>query len=731
MFTKAWCGTLLLLSLSGNMIGDVPAEPGKDDIQDAKLRQLNIDLTEKLGKSLVNVNYYFTLDKNYKVPEYSVKYLCPNCNNYHHQSIDSLIEDERPMRVPGYMVSEDEIISSDINVIPEWFKTIEVEFNGKKATAEIIAYYPGHQSVRLKLSQPLPGIRPLQFKNDLSGKRFIFYRAEEKAVGFTITRPFSFSAIQHLQGTGEDWVSTIPNSLIVNADGQTETLYMTKMQRLSDGKPLLPDKWPSETVAQRNAAINQLNEFIRTNCYPVTIRLAQSSSNKNKMMGGYGEEEVNEINTLGLKLQSGELLVIANMNARQTARLDSVEIKVGENKVKGKFIGSLKYFGGIIIKPENDIPDKGIELYPSSPVKLFQEFAWTAIMKNADGKLSLKIVPTRIDEFGDGFMGIINPIMEQRDKDSFLFDRQMRLVALPLGKRTITEERYNNNEETTAANFIADLLKDRAKNFDANNIPRSGNERNQLAWLGIYFQSMNKELLKANKISNMFNDGETGLMVSKVFPDSPAAAMNLKVGDVILFLTPENSARRIKIKDYEFRESQMEAFPWNRYDEIPEEYFDQIPMPWESLENSLNQALTQIGIGQKMVIGVVSGGKQEIKTFTIEKAPPRFEDTPKYINKEIGITTCDLTPEVRQYFQMKPQDPGIMVSKVRPGSRASIAGIKPYEIIVRINGTPLKSAEELKVGDKKEIQLEVKRMGITRIVKINLDAPGPASVFAK
>jgi len=87
------------------------------------------------------------------------------------------------------------------------------------------------------------------------------------------------------------------------------------------------------------------------------------------------------------------------------------------------------------------------------------------------------------------------------------------------------------------------------------------------------------------------------------------------------------------------------------------------------------------------------------------------------------VTVRDLTYEVRRYFQREATDPGVIVSKIEPGSRASVAGVRPYEIITHVNDKPVMTAKdfELLTKDQKELRLSVKRMLRGRVIKLSLD----------
>jgi len=81
----------------------------------------------------------------------------------------------------------------------------------------------------------------------------------------------------------------------------------------------------------------------------------------------------------------------------------------------------------------------------------------------------------------------------------------------------------------------------------------------------------------------------------------------------------------------------------------------------------------------------------------------------------LGVGLTDLTPELRAHFGV-PEDSGVMVSKVEPGSPADKAGVRVGDILTRIDGNALKSSWSLmgkvrQLDDGQQIPLEVWRNG--------------------
>ena len=81
----------------------------------------------------------------------------------------------------------------------------------------------------------------------------------------------------------------------------------------------------------------------------------------------------------------------------------------------------------------------------------------------------------------------------------------------------------------------------------------------------------------------------------------------------------------------------------------------------------------------------------------------------------LGVSLTELTPELRTHFGV-PEETGVMVSKVEPGSPAEKAGLKVGDVLTRIDGNAVKSSWDVsekvrKLDEGQQIPLEVWRNG--------------------
>ncbi len=108
---------------------------------------------------------------------------------------------------------------------------------------------------------------------------------------------------------------------------------------------------------------------------------------------------------------------------------------------------------------------------------------------------------------------------------------------------------------------------------------------------------------------------------------------------------------------------------------------------------------------KKKIVIVDKDGKQKV-----------YEgDGPMMRRGYLGVALMDITPELRTHFGV-PEEAGVMVSRVEPGSPAEKAGVKVGDILTRIDGNSVKSSWDLsgkvrEMSDGEQLPLEVWRNG--------------------
>ena len=169
-------------------------------------------------------------------------------------------------------------------------------------------------------------------------------------------------------------------------------------------------------------------------------------------------------------------------------------------------------------------------------------------------------------------------------------------------------------------------------------------------YLGISIQELTPDIKKSFKYS-----GE-GALVAEVMPESPAEKAGIKAGDIIV------------------------DFRGQKIDNIPE--FKKLigeTMPGEKAE----MTIFRDGKTSKMSAEVI-----ELKEETPAPRPGVEKPT------RFGIQAQDLNPQIRQQLGVPNSLEGVVVAAVEPDSRADASGIKPGDVILRVNQTLIKNSGE-------------------------------------
>jgi serine protease Do len=175
-------------------------------------------------------------------------------------------------------------------------------------------------------------------------------------------------------------------------------------------------------------------------------------------------------------------------------------------------------------------------------------------------------------------------------------------------------------------------------------------------------------------------EGQTGVMVRDVDPDSPAGKAGLRGGDRIV------SAGDRPVQSFQ----------------------------------DLRDAVAGHKPGDKLPLKVMREGKEETLNVTLGSEPARetrsFE-APDQGQRGgaayLGVFTQPLNPDLREHLNVKA-DKGAFVARVLPGSPAAKAGLTEQDVITRFNDTPVNGPQDLrqaveKAGVGKDVTLKVMR----------------------
>lgn len=205
----------------------------------------------------------------------------------------------------------------------------------------------------------------------------------------------------------------------------------------------------------------------------------------------------------------------------------------------------------------------------------------------------------------------------------------------------------------------------------------------QRGWLGISMQALDPEVAAFWDM-----DVPGGIVVSDVIPHSPAEKAGLLAGDFII----QVDGSPIEIKD----EANLSVF---------------------------QKMISELGTGADMHLTVARPGDGRVDTIQVQvhlgDLPTSPNDAPRYEDKNFDLTIRDL---VFVDFNVRNLDPdeisGVVVDKQESGGWAAVGGLRPGDIIMKINDGMVTSVDEGKkiLGD---IEREKKAEAVFMVWRFN------------
>jgi serine protease Do len=673
---------------------------------------------QKLSQSVVQVAYWLKYDQGESPYSNGATYTCNRCGSLHDVFDENFLKEDRPFEVVGFVVSDSRVVTLDYMIHPRFVKKIEIRFGNQTVPAEIDAYAVDQRSWVLSPKKDLKGIQPLKFERSTQPQQFVFNYQNVNGSWISELNPFTPST---LYKDGHPMVETPESSLIVTRAGDPIALSMNAEGSPTSWKQPFPE-WKLISAKDYSKHLEGIEASTQKTLLRVSLHFRNPKKNSQTERADYNleEEALKERNVVGLLLKDDQILVLEELQPNITSYLDRITVYTSDGKEqKAVFQKSLVDYGAFTARLEE--PLKGTLVFADKDLSDFKnKLLWSAEVKVKGDQIESHIYHQRVYRFQPRWKNQVYPQIAESCQSSFLFDEEDRLVALPVSRRrkVSSSNPYERDIKATLtpAVYVKEAI-DRQE-FDPKNAPMSEENESRLAWLGVELQGLNEELARANHVSSYCNNGENGAIVTHVYSDSPAEKAGVKVGWVLLRIHVENEPMPINVKLMDRDEF---VFPWDKLDQIPEQYYNRIPLPWSSVKNSVTDSLTSLGFGTKFKVELFHDDKLEMKEFEVVAGPHHYNSAPRYKSKSLGITVRDMTYEVRRYFQRSEKDPGVIISEVEPGSKASVSGIKPYEIITHVNDIPISNAkdfEKIAEQEKGDLRLSIKQMSKGKLIRI-------------
>jgi Do/DeqQ family serine protease len=202
------------------------------------------------------------------------------------------------------------------------------------------------------------------------------------------------------------------------------------------------------------------------------------------------------------------------------------------------------------------------------------------------------------------------------------------------------------------------------------------------SWIGVGIQDLTPELAKSMGVKV-----DHGVVVNKIYPNSPAQKYGLKEGDIIIKCNNESI----------------------------------------SSASDLQKVVISSKVGSEIRLTVIRDGKEIILKVITEKMPDDDTSTKGSLqelkDERLGVTVRNLSQEDLENFNHKN---GVIVVDVKNGSLAEIVGLAEGDLIISINKRPIRNVKEyssvLKSFAKGAIiNLMVEREGDTFYIAVRLN----------
>jgi len=202
-------------------------------------------------------------------------------------------------------------------------------------------------------------------------------------------------------------------------------------------------------------------------------------------------------------------------------------------------------------------------------------------------------------------------------------------------------------------------------------------------WLGVGIQDLTPELAEYYKVRD-----KKGVLITHVFEGDPADKGGINVKDIIIKIDGKSV----------------------------------------STARELSRTIAGIVVGKKTAILLIRNGKEKTVYIKIAKR----QDDKSLVKKEtessdeLGLMASELTSETARQLGYDENEKGVIITKVKPGSKGEHAGIRQGDLIKEINRRPvstlndyIKKMQKIKKGETIHLLIKRSRIGfiVIKIIK--------------
>jgi hypothetical protein len=377
------------------------------------------------------------------------------------------------------------------------------------------------------------------------------------------------------------------------------------------------------------------------------------------------------------------------------------------------------------------------DLYAGEGVRAMKPFVFCTV-RRVLGRTDAFAKAVRYIGLEKGYKDRLRPAVELVPPGSLLYDLGGGLVGLCIRERRerelsgLTRRRriYMRADELKNLLPFARLkaaLQAPAKHSLPTWRPMTAEEAKRLVWLGVEFDPITRDLAKRLRVEEPTCSGAVGLMVSTVYPGSPAARLGIEPRDILLHLEVKGMGDPLALAS---AGAASGGSMFGRMMGMGGAMGDEgAARTWKPRANVLTMLLTDAGPGHDAEITYYSHRRKKTFKggFRLAYGPADYDSAEKHKDERLGLWLKPLTYEVRRALAMGPRDPGVIICKVEEGSPARLARLQPYTVVTHVDNQPVTSTAEfaevvsqLRKAKKDKVKLQVSVMGKSRFADLKL-----------
>lgn len=380
---------------------------------------------------------------------------------------------------------------------------------------------------------------------------------------------------------------------------------------------------------------------------------------------GSGEIEKRDGTALGLVVSPGGLVMTHGHMQIDNTRPVSISFSVGTGEQEKKYPATL-------LRKPDDVNVCFLQLQSDTPLHLpFVQFAAGRKLALGEPVLLFGVFSQSLDYTPGLAVRRIGAILE-KPRLTYCLDEPLRFgfVSAPV-LNTRGEAVGVAGFDLSASEggdlyvrsghplvYQADLFKDYIEH------PLGESDVRQQAddsWIGVFTQPLSDDFAEYWGL-----DKDGGVVINTVVPGSPAEVAGCKPGDVVVMFN--GVATRPK------QDRELSQF---------------------------SKLVRETGIGKTVSLKLLRAGQPMDIEVTLGQRPTPSREAAEYHDEVLGLDIRELTTDVRIALNLPESAQGVIVRRIKQGSFAHLAGMRPGIIIMNLADFPTNSIDEYKEAVRK------------------------------